>query len=55
MGSHFVLLTIYDTGDQIKESEMGGEVVGMRDRRGAYMVVVGRPEGRKILGRPRRR
>jgi hypothetical protein len=30
-------------------------VACMRDRRGAYRVFVGRPEGRRPLGRPRRR
>jgi hypothetical protein len=27
----------------------------MRERRGVYRVLVGKPEGKKILGRPRRR
>jgi len=27
----------------------------MRDRRGAYRVLVGKPEGKKPLGRPRHR
>jgi hypothetical protein len=27
----------------------------MRDRRGAYRVLVGKPEGKRPLGRPRRR
>jgi hypothetical protein len=27
----------------------------MWERRGAYMVLVGKPEGRRPLGRPRRR
>jgi hypothetical protein len=27
----------------------------MGERRGAYMVLVGKPEGRRPLGRPRRR
>jgi hypothetical protein len=27
----------------------------MGDRRGAYMALVGKPEGRRQLGRPRRR
>jgi hypothetical protein len=27
----------------------------MRERRGAYRVLVGKPEGRRPLGRPRRR
>ena len=27
----------------------------MRERRGAYRVLVGKPEGKRQLGRPRRR
>jgi hypothetical protein len=27
----------------------------MRERRGAYRILVGRPERRRLLGRPRRR
>jgi hypothetical protein len=32
-----------------------GHVARMTDRRGTYRVLVGRPEGRRPLGRPRRR
>jgi hypothetical protein len=32
-----------------------GHVARTRERRGAYRALVGRPEGRKPLGRPRRR
>jgi hypothetical protein len=32
-----------------------GHVACMGDMRGAYMIVVGRPEGRRLLGRPRLR
>jgi hypothetical protein len=32
-----------------------GHVARMVDRRGAYRILVGRPEGRKPLGRPTRR
>jgi len=32
-----------------------GNVARMGDRRGTYRVLVGRPEGRRPLGRPRRR
>jgi hypothetical protein len=32
-----------------------GHVARMRERRGAYRVLVGKPEGRRPLGRPRRR
>ena len=32
-----------------------GHVVRMGERRGVYMVLVGKPEGKGPLGRPRRR
>jgi hypothetical protein len=32
-----------------------GHVAHMGDRRGVYMVLVGKPEGKRQLGRPRRR
>jgi hypothetical protein len=32
-----------------------GHVARMRERRGAYRALVGKPEGRRPLGRPRRR
>jgi hypothetical protein len=32
-----------------------GHVARMGERRGAYGVLVGKPEGRRSLGRPRRR
>jgi len=32
-----------------------GHVACMRDRRGVYRILVRRPEGRRPLGRPRRR
>jgi hypothetical protein len=34
---------------------MGGHVAHMGEKRGAYRILVGRPEGRQPLGRPRRR
>jgi len=30
-----------------------GHVANMRDRRGVYRVLVGKPEGKRPLGRPR--
>jgi hypothetical protein len=33
----------------------GGHVARMGEGRGAYRVLVGRPEGKRPLGRPRRR
>jgi hypothetical protein len=32
-----------------------GHVAAMGEKRGAYRILVGRPEGRRPLGRPRRR
>jgi len=32
-----------------------GHVVHMGEERGVYMVLVGKPEGRRLLGRPRHR
>jgi hypothetical protein len=32
-----------------------GHVARMGERRGVYRVLVGRPEGKRLLGRPRRR
>ena len=32
-----------------------GNVSRMRDRRGVFRVLVGKPEGKRQLGRPRRR
>jgi hypothetical protein len=32
-----------------------GQVAGMAEKRDAYRIMVGRPEGRRPLGRPRRR
>ena len=32
-----------------------GHVAGMRERRGVYRVLVGKPEGKRPLGRPRRK
>jgi hypothetical protein len=34
---------------------MGGHVARMRERRGVYRALVGKPEGKRPLGRPRRR
>jgi hypothetical protein len=32
-----------------------GHVVRMREKRNAYRILVGKPEGKRSLGRPRRR
>ena len=50
-----MLLTQYCAGDKIKKNEMGGHVARMVKGRGVYRVLVEKPEGRRPLGRPRRR
>jgi len=32
-----------------------GHIAGMGERRGVYRILVGKPEGKRPLGRPRRR
>jgi hypothetical protein len=39
----------------MRENEMKGSCVCMGDRRSAYRVMVGRPEGKRQLERPRHR
>jgi hypothetical protein len=43
------------SGNQIEKNEMGGEGSTMGEKRGAYRILVRRPEGRRPLRRPRRR
>jgi hypothetical protein len=50
-----VLLTKYYSGDQIKKNEIGGARRTYGGRRGKYRVLVGKPEGKRPLGRPSRR
>ena len=45
----------YCSGDKIEKNEMGGACSVYRRRRGVYRVLVGKPEGKRPLGRPRRR
>jgi hypothetical protein len=48
-----LLINKYYSGDQIKKNEVGGACSTYG--RLAYMILVERPEGRRPLGRPRRR
>ena len=45
----------YFSGDQIEKSEMGGACNAYKARGGVYRVLVGKPEGKRPLGRCRRR
>jgi hypothetical protein len=38
-----------------RKNTWAGQVARMREERGAYRILVGRPDGRRPLGRPRRR
>jgi len=42
-------------GDQIEKNEWAGHVERIGQRRGIYWVLVGKPEGKRPLGIPRRR
>ena len=44
-------------GDKIGKNEMGwvGHVARMGEERGLYRILVGKAEGKRSLGRPRRR
>jgi len=51
-----VLLTQYCSGDKTENNEMGGACSAYGwERRGVYRVLVGKSEGKRPLGRPRRR
>jgi len=45
----------YCPADKFEKNEMGRHVARMGERRGAYRVLVGKPEGKRELGRPRLR
>jgi hypothetical protein len=42
-------------GDKIENNEMGGHLAWLGEGRDIYMVLVGKPEGKRPLARPRRR
>jgi hypothetical protein len=50
-----VLLTRYYLSNQIEHMRWEGNVARVGDRRGVYRAMVGKPEGKRPLGRPRRR
>jgi len=45
----------YCSGDKIEKNKMGGGLPHMGERRGVYRVLVGKPEGKRPLKRPRHR
>jgi hypothetical protein len=42
-------------GDKIEKNEMGGACSADGEERGMYRVLLGKPEGKRPLGRPRLR
>ena len=42
-------------GDKIEKNEMGGALAHVGEGRGMYRVLMGKPERRRPLGRPRHR
>jgi hypothetical protein len=42
-------------GDKIEKDEIGRACSAYGERRGVYRVLVGKPEGKRPLGRPRHR
>ena len=49
-----MIIIQYFSGDKI-ENEMGGACSAYGERKGIDRVLVGKPEGKKPLGRPRRK
>ena len=50
-----VFLTKYHSGDQVKNAEMGSACSTYGKRRGTNRVLLGKPQGRRSFGRPKRR
>jgi hypothetical protein len=48
-----MLLTHCCVGDKIEKNEMCGACSKVGEERGMYRVLVGKPEGKRPLGRPR--
>jgi hypothetical protein len=46
---------VYRASDKIEENEMGGTRSTYGEGRGVYRILVGKPEGKRPLGRPRLR
>ena len=50
-----MLLTQYFSGDQMEKNGIGGGCSTYGERRGLCRVLVGKPEGKRPLGRPKGR
>jgi hypothetical protein len=49
------LFAKYNQNYQVKKDEMGRTCSSKGEKRDAYRILVGKPEGKRTLGRPRRR
>jgi len=47
--------TLISKGITFAGNETGGDVARMGERRSVYRVLLWKPEGKRLLGRPRRR
>jgi hypothetical protein len=50
-----VLFAKYNWDYQVEEDEVGGACGANVEKRHVYRLLVGKPEGKKLLGRPRHR
>jgi hypothetical protein len=50
-----VLFSTYNQNDQVKENQMGRACSTNAEKMNAYMILVGKPGGKRLLGRTRRR
>ena len=50
-----VVLTKYCSGDKIEKNEKGGAWIMYGERTDVYRIFVGKPEGKRLLGKPRHR
>jgi hypothetical protein len=56
-GEHYIMsrlmITQYCSGNKIEKNEMSGSRSKCAERKGVYRILVGKPEGKRPLGRPR--
>ena len=50
-----MLLTQYCSGDKIEKNEKGGACSECGGQERLYRILVGKPDGKRLLGRPRLR
>jgi hypothetical protein len=50
-----VLFAKHNSNDHVNEDEMGRACSTNGEKKNAYRILVGKPEGKRPLGRPRRR